>query len=68
MYKKGYSKHCFFVTIVHYTDNPNENLEKFRKDDVVCILGCVQTTKKEKNGETHYFENYVANVIAKEKD
>lgn len=56
-----------FVTLVHYTETPDDILEQFKKDDNICVIGCVQTTKKEKNGETHYFENYVANVIAKTK-
>jgi hypothetical protein len=57
-----------FVTLVHYTDDPDAILNQFAKDDDVCIIGCVQTTKKENNGETHYFENYVANVIAKAEE
>ena len=54
-----------FVTMVHYTDNPNAILDKIAKDDFVNIVGCVQTSKKESNGETHYFENYVATLISK---
>jgi hypothetical protein len=57
-----------FVTLVYYTDEPDIILNQFAKDDDVCIIGCVQTTKKENNGETHYFENYVANSIAKAEE
>lgn len=56
-----------FVTLVHYTDNPDSILNEIAKDDFVNIIGCVQTTKKESKGETHYFENYVATLISKTK-
>lgn len=54
-----------FVTMVHYNQDPDKVLETFKKGDNVCIIGCVQTTKKENNGEIHHFENYVANEISK---
>ena len=57
-----------FVTLVYYTDEPDVILNQFAKDDDVCVIGCVQTTKKENNGETHYFENYVANSIARAEE
>lgn len=54
-----------FVTMVHYTENPEKIMDEFKKDDMVCVIGCVQTTKKLIHGETHHFENYVANEISK---
>ena len=54
-----------FVTMVHYNQAPDKVIETLKKGDNVCIIGCVQTTKKENNGEIHHFENYVANEISK---
>lgn len=56
-----------FVTMAYYTDNPDKLLNEIKKDDFVNIIGCVQTSKKEVNGETRHFENYVATAIAKSK-
>ena len=55
-----------FINMVHYTSTPDTILTDFKVGDEVCILGCVQTTKKESNGEVHHFENYVANEIIKQ--
>lgn len=52
-----------FVSLVYYTDNPDQILEQFKVEDTVHINGCIQTTKKESNGEIHHFENYVINTI-----
>ena len=53
-----------FINLVYYNNHADEIMKKFKKNDRVCILGCVQTIKKEINGKTHHFENYVVRDIA----
>ena len=54
-----------YVNMVYYTDKPEMLLSDYHVGDNVGIIGCVQTTKKSKDGETHHFENYVINEIHK---
>lgn len=53
-----------FINLVYYNNHADEIMKKFKKDDRVCVLGCVQTIKKEINCKTHHFENYVVKDIA----
>jgi hypothetical protein len=54
-----------FVTLAHYTNTPEKILATIHAHDHVCAVGCVQTAKKNINGETRFFENYVATEISK---
>lgn len=57
-----------FVTLSYYTHEPDKFVENISVKDNVYVIGNVQTTKKEINGEMRYFQNYVATEIVKQSD
>lgn len=54
-----------YVNLAYYTNNPEKIISEFSVGDNVCVVGCVQTTKKEAHGQINHFENYVINEIVK---
>ena len=54
-----------FVTVIHYTNKPEEILASIHVNDQVYIVGSIQTPKKESNGTVKHYENYVAFEITK---
>lgn len=54
------------VTLAYYTNNAQAFTDNYKVKDEVFVIGNIQTAKKNFNGETRYFQNYVATNFAKQ--
>lgn len=61
------NNHLSFIPTIFYTKEPEKVLKTIHVNDYVYALGMVQTPRKENNGETKYYENYVLSEIAIQK-
>lgn len=54
-----------FVQLVHFSKFPEKVIAEYLPGDFVRVLGSVQTTKQEKNGEMRYYQSYVVTELHK---
>jgi len=53
------------VQLFFFTKEVGTVMETIRPQDNICVIGTIQTTKKERKGETVHFENVVVSEIQK---
>ena len=55
--------HLSLVKLVHFAKDPAAVIANHLPGDFVRVNGSVQTTKEERNGETRFYQSYVASEL-----